>query len=65
VGAHTSDDLDAIAGDKLDALLALGRHVVRLVVKLEGMSVCSCCKWGRWMRGEVNETAAAEWLLVV
>jgi hypothetical protein len=24
--AHTSDNLDAIAGDKLDALLALGRH---------------------------------------
>ena len=24
--AHTGDDLNAIAGDKLDALLALGRH---------------------------------------
>jgi hypothetical protein len=26
VKAHTGDNLDAIAGDKLDALLALGRH---------------------------------------
>jgi len=39
VEAHTSHDLDAIAGDKLDALLALGRHVVRLVVKLMDVGV--------------------------
>ena len=30
--AHTSYDFDAVAGDKLDALLALGRHVVDWVV---------------------------------
>jgi hypothetical protein len=29
VKAHTGDNLDAIAGDKLDALLTLGRHVDR------------------------------------
>ena len=30
--AHTSYDFDAVTGDKLDALLALGRHVVDWVV---------------------------------
>ena len=39
VEAHTSDNLDAIAGDKLDALLAVGRHAGRCVVKSVGNSV--------------------------
>jgi hypothetical protein len=40
--AHTGDDLNAIAGDKLDALLALGRHAE----DGNGFEVW-VCKWGR------------------